>query len=98
MSSPAIWVDPVTHQPQVVASFSDPDHTFALSVTSGKVLWSQSLTDSFDTALSDDVAAVDPATGTVIVNGVVNPKLVNGTMTVNLAMDAINGGTGAVEW
>ena len=98
MSSPVAWTDPTTNQSEVVASFSDPDQVFALSTSTGKVLWHQGLAGSFDTGMSDAVSAVDPATNTVIVNGVVNPQVSGTTTTVNLAMEALDGTTGAVKW
>lgn len=98
MSSPVAWTNPQTHQGEVVASFSNPDRAVALSLATGQILWTATVPGSFDTGMSDEVPVVDPQTNTVVVNSVVNPKTVNGKLTVNLAMEAIDGSTGHVRW
>lgn len=98
MSSPVAWVNPKTGQGEVLASFSNPDKVVAVSAKSGAILWTQSIPGSFDTGMSDEVPVVDPTTNTVIVNSVIDPKMINGAMTVNLAMEALDGTTGKVLW
>lgn len=98
MSSPVAWTNPVTHQGEVVTSFSNPDRLVGLSAATGAVLWTQTVPGSFDTGMSDAVAAVSPSHNVVLINTVVDPQTVNGQMTVNLAMEAVNATTGAVEW
>lgn len=98
MSSPVAWTNVNTHKPEVVASFSNPNQVVAVSGTTGKVLWRQTLPGAFDTGLGDEVPAVSVNHNLVLVNSVVNPKTSHGKMTVNLAMEAINATTGKVVW
>jgi len=98
MSSPVVWQNPALGVREVVASFSDPTQVVAVNGATGAILWRQTIPGAFDTGVGDEMPAVSPSRGIVVVNSVVDPQQVGSTMTANIAVEALSAQTGKVLW
>jgi outer membrane protein assembly factor BamB len=97
MSSPSVYINPTTHQAEIVVGTSDANHLVAVDASTGKILWEQPTTlNIFNTGMGDNSPAIDQAKGIIIQDSVVNFDRAN--KTTNLAAYAMNASTGAVLW
>ncbi len=97
MSSPNIYVDPVTKQASIIVGTSDANHVVAVNAATGAVTWTQPTTlNIFNTGMGDNSPAVDQANGIVVQDSVVNFDHAN--KTTNLAVYAMDASTGKVIW
>ncbi len=97
MSSPNIYVNPVTKQASIIFGTSDVNHVVAVNASTGAITWTQpTALNIFNTGMGDNSPAVDQAKGIVVQDSVVNFD--HATKTTNLAVYAMDANTGKVLW
>lgn len=96
MSSTNLWHNPDTGQNLVFAGFSDPNYLYAFDAQTGKVAWQATIPGVFNTGMGDNSPTVDPRTGVILQDSVVDYNKLNHTS--DLAVFAIDARTGAVLW
>ena len=97
MSSPSVYVNRATGNAEVVVGTSGSNHLVAVDAASGKIEWTQSTNlPIFNTGMGDNSPAIDPKTGIIVQDSVVdfNPA----TKTCNLAVYAMSASSGHVLW
>lgn len=97
MSSPNVYVNPTTHQTEIIVGTSDSNHVVAVNATTGQILWTQKTAlNIFNTGMGDNSPTVDETHNLVIQDSVVNFDKTLGT--TNLAVYAMNATNGSVLW
>ena len=96
MSSANYWHNPATGQNLILAGFSNPNYLYAFNAATGAVAWKSTIPNVFSTGMGDNSPTVDPATGIVLQDSVINFNPV--TRTSDLAIFATSARTGRVLW
>ncbi len=97
MSSPIAWKAP-SGTSYVYASFSGPNQVVAVNATTGAIAWKTGFAGTFNTSLGDQVLALDPKTGSLVVNALTNKAGSGSSTTANAQIELLNATTGATKW
>ncbi len=94
MDSTDWWMNPATHQAEILTGGTDPGYLYALSANTGKILWKYQPPDLSINGLGEATPAVSNRLGLVFDEGVVNRT----TTQEEQSVFAVNAATGQVVW